>query len=93
MAFEIAGNSDVSTLNTKGNVRIDLKHNQSNQGQSIYSDEQNQVLRTEDACKNVLFALASDDNLEESDLSKIDSVAEKYKKDIKKIQLQRYSDL
>ena len=82
MAFDVVSTSDVSTLNTKGNVRIDLKHKQSNQGQSIYSTDQNAVIRTEDSCYNVLLAIAQDDNLEESDLSKIDSVASKYKKDI-----------
>ena len=85
MAFEIATTTDTSALNTKGNVRVDLKHNQSNQGQSIYSDSKNAILRTEDSCKNVLLAIAEDDNLEESDLSKIDAVAAKYKKDIQRV--------
>lgn len=85
MTFEIASTSDTSTLKTKGNVRIDLKHSQSNQGQSIYSTDKNAVLRTEESCSKVLLAIAADDYLEESDLAQIDSIAAKYKKDIQKV--------
>lgn len=92
MPFNVTSTSNTAEIKTRGNVRIDYGHTESKNINSVYTyngktqisnsnNEQDDVIRMNDECYNVLMDITGKDEvLEQTDLNRIDQVFNKYKK-------------